>query len=696
MDQSEERDLDSLEEMDNSDLDSDFEVQQKSHKRRPLKAALGTPPPKRPQRRTAARSRSNPLGVSPEVTSPSFSRRNPPQVSHEASSSQRRERSQTSAVHLYEAVRSGKSAIMTVVDEWLDSYKMEKGAGLLELINFIVQCCGCKGVVTREMFDSMQNAEIISVLTKEFNEDSVRYPLSSPGPQWRRFRVCLCEFVRMLVRRSQNSLLYDEYLFPSLLALLTGLSDSQVRAFRHTSTLMAMKLMTAMVEVAVVVFTQTEMTHRHYEVERGKGVERRAQERLEELQAAYAELQEHQEEIRSLMNAVFKGVFVHRYRDRVPEIRAICIEELGVWLREHSGAFLNDGYLKYLGWTLHDKQGTVRMQSVRALQGLYREKDFIGRLELFTSRFKERMLSMVLDKDGDVAVEVIRLLLLIQQGLACAAGDFLYHKLCREIQDMEVENHRITITFLNLLISFYLQSKFHDHGAYLVDSLWDTAGAELRDWETMTSLLLQEKGQDQSLKDEEEGALIELMMCAVRQAAESQPPVGRAPPGKRILRMKDRKTQAQHRRRLTSHFILVLPQLLAKYSADVEKVSSLLKAPLHFDLETYSSTGRLEKYLELLLSQLCGIVEKHTEDGVLEACALVACALCSDNYTFSARANLAISQLLDGQVDRFISQLNELLQGVADEDELYSAYTTLKRIAAFSRSGGGVYAFQHT
>lgn len=28
----------------------------------------------------------------------------------------------------------------------------------------------CPGVVSREMFDSMQNAEIISTLTKEFNE----------------------------------------------------------------------------------------------------------------------------------------------------------------------------------------------------------------------------------------------------------------------------------------------------------------------------------------------------------------------------------------------------------------------------------------------------------------------------------------------------------------------------------------------
>lgn len=56
-----------------------------------------------------------------------------------------------------------------------------------------------------------------------------------------------------------------------------------------------------------------------------------------------------------MMNATFRGVFVHRYRDRLPEIRAACIEELGIWLKTDPEDFLNDGCLKYLGWTLHDK-----------------------------------------------------------------------------------------------------------------------------------------------------------------------------------------------------------------------------------------------------------------------------------------------------------------------------------------------------
>lgn len=70
-----------------------------------------------------------------------------------------------------------------------------------------------------------------------FLQDSVSYPLVSVGSQWRHFREGVCEFVSLLVRGCRNSLLYDDFLFSSFIALLTGLADSQVRAFRHTSTL---------------------------------------------------------------------------------------------------------------------------------------------------------------------------------------------------------------------------------------------------------------------------------------------------------------------------------------------------------------------------------------------------------------------------------------------------------------------------
>ncbi|KAJ0049771.1 hypothetical protein NL108_003532, partial [Boleophthalmus pectinirostris] len=604
---------------------------------------------------------------------------------------------------IYNAVLSGKGAMVTVVDEWLDNYKESREAGLLVLVNFIVQACGCKGVVTDEMFSSMQNAEIISTLTKEFNEESVNYPLSTPGSQLKRFKASLCEFAKVLVQSCRNSLVYDEYLFSSLLALLTGLSDSQVRAFRHTSTLLAMKLMTGLVEVAAVLSIQIQTIQRQYDIENSKTPFEKAPERLEELQATLSQMHENRQELSSLMNATFRGVFVHRYRDKLPEIRAACIEELGMWLKTDPEDFLNDGCLKYLGWTLHDQQSPVRLQCVRALKGLYREKEFIGRLELFTSRFKERILSMVLDKEPDVALEVVNLLLLIQQnteeglkedehghiyplvyashrGLACAAGNFLYHRIKMMYAEQNQESCKSdNAAFIQMMIAFYIQSKCQEHGAYLVDSLWNVAGSELRDWETMTAYLLSDTG----ILDEEEGALIELMVCAIQRASQATPPVGRTQ-GKKILSMKDKKIQEQDRGRITAHFIPLLSQLLTKYSADAAKVTLLLKIPLCFDLELFSNAQGMLNHLDQLLAQVCGIVEKHTDAAVLEACAHLANSLCSDRYTFSSHAHTTFSQLLDTLTDCFNSYLNELLQGSADEDDVYSAAIALKRIGALS------------
>lgn len=55
---------------------------------------------------------------------------------------------------------------------------------------------------------------------------------------------------------------------------------------------------------------------------------------------------------------------MHRYRDIDPNIRMSCIESLGVWILSYPTLFLQDLYLKYLGWTLNDKVNFVNVSSV--------------------------------------------------------------------------------------------------------------------------------------------------------------------------------------------------------------------------------------------------------------------------------------------------------------------------------------------
>nr|XP_046175424.1 cohesin subunit SA-1 isoform X2 [Oncorhynchus gorbuscha] len=617
-------------------------------------------------------------------------------------------------VTLFEVVRMGKSAMQSVVDDWIESYKQDRDIALLDLINFFIQCSGCKGTVRIEMFRNMQNAEIIRKMTEEFDEDSGDYPLTMPGPLWKKFRYNFCEFICVLIRQCQYSIIYDEYLMDTVISLLTGLSDSQVRAFRHTSTLAAMKLMTALVNVALNLSIHQDNTQRQYEAERNKMAGKRANEKLELLLQKRKELQENQDEIENMMNSIFKGIFVHRYRDAIAEIRAICIEEIGVWMKMYSDAFLNDSYLKYVGWTLHDRQGEVRLKCLKALQNLYTNRELFPKLELFTNRFKDRIVSMTLDKEYDVAVEAIRLITLILQGsedalsnedcenvyhlvysahrpVAVAAGEFLHRKLFSR-HDPQAEEELAKRrgrsspngNLLRMLVLFFLESELHEHAAYLVDSLWESSQELLKDWECMTELLLEEPVQgEEVLSDRQESSLIELMVCTIRQAAEAHPPVGRGT-GKRVLTAKERKTQIDDKNKLTEHFIMALPMLLSKYQADSEKVANLLQIPMFFDLDVYSA-GRMEKHLDALLKQIRLVVDKHIETDVLEACSKTYSILCSEEYTIMNRVDIARSQLIDEITDRFTHSVEDLLQEAeeADDDDIYNVLSTLKRLTAF-------------
>lgn len=190
--------------------------------------------------------------------------------------------------------------------------------------------------------------------------------------------------------------------------------------------------MTALVDVALLVSINFDNAARQYEAERLKvraiyilskmsinlipnfqTRDNRASDRLESLMAKRSELEENTDEIKNMLTYMFKSVFVHRYRDTLPEIRAICMTEIGIWMYKFSKNFLDDSYLKYIGWTLHDKVGEVRLRCLQALLPLYETEELKGKLELFTSKFKDRIVAMTLDKEFDVAVNAVKLVISI-------------------------------------------------------------------------------------------------------------------------------------------------------------------------------------------------------------------------------------------------------------------------------------------
>lgn len=168
------------------------------------------------------------------------------------------------------------------------------------------------------------------------------------------------------------------------------------------------------------------------------GRSERASDRLESLMQRRSELEENMDEIKNMLTYMFKSVFVHRYRDTLPDIRAICMSEIGIWMEKFSQNFLDDSYLKYIGWTLHDKVGDVRLRCLQALLPLYENELLKGKLELFTSKFKDRIVAMTLDKEFEVAVHAVKLVLNILK----IHQDILTDKDCEIVYELVYSSHR--------------------------------------------------------------------------------------------------------------------------------------------------------------------------------------------------------------------------------------------------------------
>ena len=66
-----------------------------------------------------------------------------------------------------------------------------------------------------------------------------------------------------------------------------------------------------------------------------------------------------------------------------------------------------------------------------------------------------------------------------------------------------------------------------------------------------------------ALDDRQETSLIEIMVCCVKQAATGEYPVGRGTASRKVSNRETRQV-AEDKTKLTEHFIVTLPQLLAK------------------------------------------------------------------------------------------------------------------------------------
>lgn len=294
-------------------------------------------------------------------------------------------------------------------------------AAVLELLTSLVHASGLRGVgLSVADADVEDEDEVLeAVVTDAACERMVEtardagayvepYPLADKKTG-KKHRAGVIGLWRALIDKTKHEEAFDNVLLPWCIEWLCIMSSSTHRGLRHTGTEVAMALMVRLTELLVELEAEQLAKQRQQASQAGKkggsGMAALVEKELVKLRTQVEALQE-------LLQTLFKGVFIERYRDSCDEIRVCCLSGLGRAICLHEGVFLHDTYLKYLGWMLNDTAAPVRVTTVGQLHHVYKAHgdEHSDRLTNFTHRFEGRLVQMTRDVDTKVSVEAIKLI----------------------------------------------------------------------------------------------------------------------------------------------------------------------------------------------------------------------------------------------------------------------------------------------
>lgn len=314
---------------------------------------------------------------------------------------------------LFNAVVNTASALQSTAEDWVIAYQSAPGAALAQLVTFILRSSACNESIDGDQAQDLDGVvDTIDDIQEIFKRDSpAAYPLISRTPQFKKFRTALAELLRRIFASAADAdILQDDVLLPTLAAWLSAGSSSPLRSFRHTSTVAALLSVTSL--LAIEADAQLESVKLNKQVAAEKAKARINKSRLAEQEARLAETNAVAVSVSEYIKDMISGVFVHRYRDTDPVIRADCIHELGLWMVADPEKFLRPAYFTYLGLVMADEDVRVRLTAVNALASLY-GPNLPSSVQQFTQRFLSRLLEMARG-DVDLAVRCRTLGLLAQ------------------------------------------------------------------------------------------------------------------------------------------------------------------------------------------------------------------------------------------------------------------------------------------
>lgn len=314
---------------------------------------------------------------------------------------------------LYAEAFGGEQSPEDAASSWLKSAQKDSVAAIRDLINFVLQCIGCDSKIESQDIEDLDSVptRLGDVLQEYEQQKPPDYPLISKQKQYTKYQEGLEEFFKAIIKALHaSSVFYDQpEIYDNIHVWIATMSGASYKSFRHTATIISLSMSTALCEVAKELQETMATLKSQADAEGKKKSVNKA--RVKTIEASQRAAEKKLEAVDTQLRDAFDTVYVHRYRDVEERIRAPCVAALGNWIVLYRKMFLEGQFLRYLGWVLNDTSSPTRLEDVKQLKILFKNKKNVAALRAFTDRFRPRLVEMgARDADVSVRVEAIELL----------------------------------------------------------------------------------------------------------------------------------------------------------------------------------------------------------------------------------------------------------------------------------------------
>ncbi|XP_052155872.1 sister-chromatid cohesion protein 3 [Oryza glaberrima] len=597
---------------------------------------------------------------------------------------------------LIDIIKHNGRLISHAVKKLVEDYESDPKSVMFQILAMLFEACGARHNFYADYLYEADVDGVVFSLVELAKKGMVEDNYNTKQKDLKNFKENLVSFWDTLVHECQNGPLFDGSLFQKIKDYVVALSCTPPRVYRQVASLVGLQLVTSLISVAKTLSGQRETTQRQLNAEKKKQTDGLI---VESLNKKLAHTHKSITYLEELMRKIFSGLFMHRYRDVDPEIRMSCIKSLGIWVVSYPSLFLQDIYLKYLGWTLNDKNAGVRRTSILALQSLYEVDENIPSLGLFTERFYSRMIQLADDVDISVAVSAIGLIkqllrhqllsdddlgplydLLIDEPplIRRAIGELVYdHLIAQNIKTSQSGARDGNNDSSEVHIGRMLQilREFSDDpvlSSYVIDDIWDDMKA-MKDWKCIISMLLDENPLTE-LTDMDGTNLVRMLRASAKKAVGER--IVPATDNRKMYYNKGQKEILENsKHEITTALLKKYPQLLRKYISDKAKISPLIDMMMLMKLELYS-LKRQDQHFKAAIDLIADAFFKHGDKETLRSC-IKAITFCCTNCQADLQ-NYAENKLKDLE-DELVLKVKTAIKEVEAGDDEYSLMVNLKR-----------------